>query len=317
MKLADVAGVVGGTAYGDIEFEINNILPPEEAQESDLTFLFDERPQTNAGVIISHSKVAGKSGIIVEDMKDAMFCLLRELSKTQRTAGISPQAVLEAGVQLPESCTVEPFAVIKKNARIGSGTYIGAHCYIDEGVVIGENCEIHPSTVICRGTKIGSFSMINSSAVIGKEGFGYVKRKRYEKVRHIGGVVVGDFVEIGSGVTIDRATIGNTIVGEGTKIDNQVHIAHNVKIGRNCIIMGQAGIAGSSRVGDNVILCGQVGISDHLQIEDNVIVYAKSGVFKPLKEGRKYSGNPAREHDAVLRAMARLYRNCEVRKHSG
>jgi UDP-3-O-[3-hydroxymyristoyl] glucosamine N-acyltransferase len=159
--------------------------------------------------------------------------------------------------------------------------------------------------------------MINSSAVIGKEGFGYVRRKRYEKIPHIGGVIIESFVEIGSGVTIDRGTIGDTVIGEGTKLDNQVHVAHNVKIGKNCIIMGQTGIAGSSRIGDNVILCGQVGISDHLQIENDVIVYAKSGVFKSLNQGKKYSGNPAREHDAVLRAMARLYRKSEFSKHSG
>lgn len=315
MKLADVAGIVAGAAYGNIEFEISKILPPEDAQAADLTFLFDITEQTDAGVVIGNCKVSGKSGIVVEDTKEAMFCLLRELSKTQRMAGVSPQAALEASVQIPESCTVEPFAVIRQNTRIGSSTYIGAHCYIDEGVIIGENCEIHPNTVIYRGTKIGDFVILNSSAVIGKEGFGYVKRKRYEKIRHMGGVIIESFVEIGSGVTIDRGTIGDTVVGEGTKIDNQVHIAHNVIIGRNCIIMGQAGIAGSSRIGDNVILCGQVGISDHLQIEDDVIVYAKSGVFKPLKQGGKYSGNPAREHNAVLKAMARLYRNSEVNKH--
>ncbi len=316
MKLDDIAGIVGGTAYGNIEFEIGNILPPEDAQASDLTFLFKDKQQTDAGVIISERERAGKSGIVVEDTKEAMFCLLRVLGRTQPTAGISPHAVVEADVQLPDSCTVEPFAVIKKNAHIGCGTYVGAHCYIDEGVVIGENCEIHPNVVIYKGTEIGNLVLLNSSAVIGKEGFGYVKQERYEKIRHIGGVVIESFTEIGSGVTIDRGTIGNTVIGEGTKIDNQVHIAHNVRIGRNCVIMGQVGIAGSSRIGNNVILCGQVGISDHVEIEDDVIVYAKSGVFKQLKQGRKYSGIPAREHDAVLRAMARLYRKGEVGNHS-
>jgi UDP-3-O-[3-hydroxymyristoyl] glucosamine N-acyltransferase len=316
VKLADIASIVAGTVYGNIEFKIENILPPEDAQASDLTFIFENKQQTDAGAIISSRKVAGKSGIVVENTKQALFFLLQELGKTQKTAGVSPQAILEAGVKLSEPCTVEPFAVIRKNAHIGCGTYVGAHCYIDEGVVIGENCEIEPNTVIYKGTKIGDHVMLNASAVIGKEGFGYIKRERYEKIRHIGGVVIESYVEIGSGVTIDRGTIGNTVVGEGTKIDNQVHIAHNVKIGKNCIIMGQVGIAGSSRLGDNVILCGQVGVSDHLDIEDNVIVYAKSGVFKQLKKGKKYSGIPAREHDAVLRAMARMYRKSEVGKPS-
>jgi UDP-3-O-[3-hydroxymyristoyl] glucosamine N-acyltransferase len=175
-------------------------------------------------------------------------------------------------------------------------------------VVIGAHCEVYPNTTIYKKTKIGDFVVINSNSVIGKEGFGYIKQKRYQRLRHIGGVIVKNFVEIGSNVAIDRATIGNTMIGQGTKIDNLVHIAHNVTVGENCIIMGQTGIAGSTKIGNNVILCGQVGVSDHLKIGDNVTVFAKSAVFKSLPKNKKYSGIPAREHDAVLRAIARLYR---------
>jgi UDP-3-O-[3-hydroxymyristoyl] glucosamine N-acyltransferase len=243
-----------------------------------------------------------------------MFRLLRVFAKVEKKSEVSQRAAIEYGARLASSCTVEPFTVIKKNAQVGHGTYIGAQCYIDEGVVIGASCRILPNTVIYKHTQLGNFVTVDSNTVIGKEGFGYVKRERYERVRHIGGVIIGDFVEIGSGVSIDRGTIGNTVIGEGTKIDNQVHIAHNVRIGRNCIIMGQAGIAGSSKIGDNVILCGQVGISDHLEVQDDVVVLAKSGVFKSLKQGAKYSGIPAREHSAVLKALARLYQNIEADK---
>lgn len=308
MKLSEIGGIIGGRVYGNSDFEVRNILPPEEASASDLTFLFDASATTNAGVVISKHEVMGKSGIVTGDPREAMFILLRAFARAEARGGVSTLSDVEADAELADSCTVEPFAVIRRKSRIGAATCIGAHCYIDEGVVIGDNCRIHPNTSIFKRTQIGKYVVIESNSVIGKEGFGYIKRKRYERMRHIGGVIIGDFVEIGSGVTIDRGTIGNTVIGEGTKIDNQVHVAHNVRIGKDCIIMGQSGIAGSVTVGNSVIICGQVGISDHVKIADGVIVYAKSAVFKSLAKGKKYSGIPAREHRAVLRAIARLYR---------
>ncbi len=307
MKLADIVTIIGGKVYGNSDFEVRNIMPPEDASASDLTFLFDASVNTNAGAVICQHEIIGKSGIVARDPKEAMFVLLRAFARAETRGGVSTLSNIEAGAELEASCTVEPFAVIRRESRIGAATYIGAHCYIDEGVVIGENCRIHPNTSIYRRAQIGRFVVIESNSVIGKEGFGYIKRERYERMRHIGGVIIGDFVEIGSGVTIDRGTIGNTVIGEGTKIDNQVHIAHNVRIGRDCIIMGQSGIAGSAILGNSVIICGQVGISDHVKIADGVIVYAKSAVFKSLGEAKRYSGIPAREHHAVLRAIARLY----------
>jgi UDP-3-O-[3-hydroxymyristoyl] glucosamine N-acyltransferase len=314
VKLTDIAVIVEGVVYGDGEFDVKNVLPPAEAQSSELTFLFDAPLETNAGAVISHSKIDGKSGIVVKDVKEAMFRLLREFAKVEKKTEISPRSIIEKGAELASSCAVEPFTIIKNGAHVGHGTSIGAQCYIDEGVVIGANCRISPNSVICKHTQVGNHVTVDSNTVVGKEGFGYVRKERYERIRHIGGVIIGDFVEIGSGVTIDRGTVGNTVIGEGTKIDNGVHIAHNVRIGRNCIIMGQSGIAGSSKIGNNVVLCGQVGVSDHLEIEDDVVVYAKSGVFKSLKQGVNYSGIPAREHGAVLRAIARLYQNIETDK---
>lgn len=308
MKLSDVARIVNGLIYGKKFFNIKDILPPDDAGKNDLTFLFNASIKTKAGAIIAARKLKGKNGIVVKNPKEAMYLLLKELSKKDRKKNISTQSIIERDVSLPKFCIIEPFAIIKKDAKIGTGTYIGAHCYIDEGVIIGKNCDIHPNAVIHKNTRIGNYVSINSNTVLGKEGFGYIKKKRYERIKHIGGVEIKDFVEIGSNVTIDRGTIGHTIIGEGTKIDNLVHIAHNVKIGKNCIIMGQVGIAGTTKIGDNVVLCGQVGIKDHLEIGDSVTVYAKSGVFTPLAPDKKYSGTPAREHHIILRAIARLYR---------
>ncbi len=313
MKLGEIAQLVKGVVYGSAEFDAKNILPPAEAGPSDLTFVFAGPVETEAGAIVSEEEIAGRNGVVVRDVRDAMFCLLRAFSRVDRRSEISQRAIIEEGVKLASSCSVEPFTMIKRDAEIGHGTQVGAQCYIDEGVRVGANCRIAPGVVIYKHTQIGNFVAVDSNSVIGKEGFGYVKKERYERIRHIGGVIIGDYVEIGSGVSIDRGTVGNTVVGEGTKIDSLVHIAHNVRIGKNCIIMGQSGIAGSSRIGDSVVLCGQVGIADHLEIEDNVIVYAKSGVFKSLKKGGKYSGIPAREHGAVLKALARLYRDIETK----
>jgi UDP-3-O-[3-hydroxymyristoyl] glucosamine N-acyltransferase len=303
---------VKGVLYGKKNFIIENIQPPDDATKNDLTFLFDTPTQTNAGAVIATKRIKGKNGIIVKDPKNALFTLLEKLStisNERETKGISSRAIIEDNVVLPESCTVEPFVIIKSGAKIGNRTSIGAHCVIDRGVSIGKNCEIHPHTVIYKNTKIGNFVSIHSNTVIGKEGFGYLKKRGYKRFKHLGGVVIGDFVEIGGNVTIDRGTIGHTIIGRGTKIDNLVHIAHNVKIGTNCIIMGQVGIAGSTTIADNVVLCGQVGIKDHITVGKGVTVYAKSGVFAPLKSNEVYSGIPARRHRAVLQALARLYKN--------
>ncbi len=308
MKLSDVASIVHGSMYGKKNFEIKDILPPDDAGKNDMTFVFKPSIKTCAGAIIASERFKGKNGIIVQDPKEAMYLLLKKLAKSKRKKEVSTKAMIEKNVSLPKSCTIEPFAIIKNGAKIGNGTYIGAYCYIDGEAIIGRNCEIHPSTVIYNNTKIGDFVIVNSNTVIGKQGFGYIKKKRYERLRHIGNVVIKNFVEIGSNVTIDRGTIGNTVIEEGTKIDNLAHVAHNVKIGKNCIIMGQVGIAGSTKIGNNVTLCGQVGISDHLEIGDNVIVYAKSAIFKSVAKNKEYSGIPAREHRVVLRALGRLYK---------
>lgn len=309
MKLSEVAKIVSGRVYGEKEFLIKNVLPPEDAGKYDLTFIFHAGIKSGAGAVITTQRLKDRPCIVVKEPKKAMYRLLDKLSTNKKKKKeISPLAIISKNAVLPRICVVEPYTIVKDNVKIGNNTYIGANCFIDEGVEIGKHCEIAPHTTIYQNTKIGNFVIINSNSVIGKEGFGYIKLKRYERLKHIGGIIIKDFVELGANVTIDRGTIGNTIIGKGTKIDNLVHIAHNVKIGKNCLIMGQCGIAGSTQIGNNVILCGQVGISDHLRIGDNAVVWAKSGVFKSLGPNKKYSGIPAREHQAVLKAVARLYK---------
>ena len=308
MKLSDASRLVQGKVYGKRSFVIRGVSPPEEACASDLTFLFDPEAKTNAGAVVARVKIPKKNGIVVRDPRDALFRLLEHLGSKDITNTRAPSAVIDPDVRLPSRCEVQPFAVIRSGASIGAGTRVGAHAFIDEGVVLGKHCVVSPHVVIHQNTRIGDHVIIGTGAVLGKEGFGYLKKRRYHRFRHIGELVIDAFVDIGAHVTIDRGTIGRTVIGEGTKIDNLVHIAHNVRIGKHCIIMGQCGIAGSARIGDRVVLCGQVGVSDHVSIGNDVVVYAKSAVFKSIPAKKAYSGIPAREHRAVLQALARLYR---------
>lgn len=308
MHLEEVAGLVKGSLYGSKKFFVKRIRPPDEAKAGDLTFLFDCSKKTKAGAVIATKRIPRRNGIVVKDVKKAMYLLLKHVSRHTEKQGISPQALVSKKAKIASSCSVEPFAIIQKDCRIGAGTSVGAHCFIDENVAIGRHCQIHPHVVIHRGTRIGNYVVIESHTVIGKEGFGFVRQKGYKRIKHIGTTRIDDFVEIGGNVVIDRGTIGDTVIGEGTKIDNLVQIAHNVIIGKNCLLMGQVGIAGSVNIGDNVVLCGQVGVSDHVAIGENVIVYAKSAVLRSVPPNKIFSGNPAREHSTVLRALARLYK---------
>jgi UDP-3-O-[3-hydroxymyristoyl] glucosamine N-acyltransferase len=311
VKLFEIAAMVSGKPYGRSDRVIRHVLPPDEAGGSDLTFLFDPRVKTRSSMVISSRPVKGKSGIVVPDPRRAMYVLLRRLSARVRVPSVSKMSAVDPSVRIPWSCSIEPYAVVGENARIGTGTYLGAHCVIGANAVVGDHCEIHEAAVICGSVLIGDHVVVNAHSIIGKQGFGFYRskgaRSRYRRIEHIGKVIIGDFVEIGSGATIDRGTIGATVIGRGTKIDNLVHIAHNVRIGQNCLIMGQCGIAGSSSLGDNVVLCGQTGVSDHVTIGSNAVVLAKSAVFKSIPGQKRYSGIPAREHTAVLRALARLY----------
>ncbi len=308
LTVAAIARITGGRIRGRKNFVIKRILPPDQATKSDLTFLFDPRVSTRAAVIVSSAVVAGKISIVVQDAQLALFKLLKALSRKPFEPFIAASAVIDAGVKLPAMISVDDNAVLKKGVRIRSHTFIGANCYIDSNVKIGSHCRIGPNSVIFQDTEIGDHVAIGAGTVIGSAGFGFVKSGGYRRYHHVGTVRIGDYVEIGANCAIDRATLAKTVIGEGTKIDNLVHIAHNVRIGRNCLIMGQCGIAGSARLGDNVVLCGQVGVSDHVSIGNGSIVYAKSAVFKSVADKMKISGIPSREHGAVLRALARLYR---------
>ncbi|SCB16968.1 UDP-3-O-(3-hydroxymyristoyl)glucosamine N-acyltransferase [Rhizobium hainanense] len=235
----------------------------------------------------------------------------RPVAFTSNLGAISPAATIDPTAKLEANIGIEPGAVIGAGAEIGEGTYIGANALIGPGVKIGRNCNIGGgASVLCA--YLGNGVIVHNGARIGQDGFGYAPGPRgMVKIVQIGRVIIQDNVEIGANTTIDRGTMDDTVIGEGTKIDNQVQIGHNVRIGRHCAIVSQVGIAGSTVIGDGVQIGGQAGLNGHIHIGDGVQIGAKSGVMNSIPAGERYAGLPARPLWDFLRESA------EIAKRSG
>jgi len=221
--------------------------------------------------------------------------------------GIHPTAVIAPSAQLAPGVGVGPYAVIEEDVRIGAGTEIGAFCFLGRAVRIGEGCRLYPRVTLYAGAHLANRVILHSGAVIGSDGFGYVaengKRRKFPQV---GEVEIHDDVEIGANATIDRGSLDRTEIGAGTKLDNLVHVAHNVSIGENTVIAAQTGISGSSAIGKNVAVGGQVGIADHCEIEDDAVVGAQAGIpsGKIVRSGQIVWGTPARPLDKFKKQFA-------------
>jgi UDP-3-O-[3-hydroxymyristoyl] glucosamine N-acyltransferase len=226
----------------------------------------------------------------------ALIDLLTLLHPTRRpAAGVDPMAAVAPDASLHPTAFVAAFVVIETGAVIGAGVQLHAGVYVGPGVEIGEDSVLYPRVILRDGVRLGRRVIVHPGAVIGADGFGYTPSPDgHRKIPQVGGVRIEDDVEIGANTTIDRATVGDTVVGRGTKIDNLVQVAHNVQIGEHAIVVAQAGISGSSRLGRGVILAGQVGVADHVTLGDGVMVAAQSGVGTDLRAGEKYLGTPAR-----------------------
>lgn len=322
MKLKDIAKMLGGEVLGDPETEILGVKGIEEASGGDITFISGRK-------YLSAAQASGAScimtGEFVEGMEkaqlkvaDPRFCFAKLLehfhARPKRPTGISPLAFVGGTARIGEEVSIYPFAYISEGVTLGKGSTVYPGAFIGEGTSVGEGTVIHPNVVVREGVKIGNRVIINSGAVIGSDGFGYTPHEgRHYKIPQVGGVIIGDNVEIGANTTIDRATTGNTEIGSGTKIDNLVQIGHNVKIGPDSIIVAQAGIAGSARMGKGVILGGQAGVADHAVMEDGVLIVGRSGVHGTLKKG-VYSGLPAMPHKEWLRASVVFQKLPEMHK---
>jgi UDP-3-O-[3-hydroxymyristoyl] glucosamine N-acyltransferase len=325
VKIREIAELLESEVNGDPDFEVKRLSEIQDAQKGDLVFFFKEKKiketkgLKNLAAIVPKSvkECSARSWIKIEDVKASMLRVLKHFYL--------------ASIQIPENCLmkIDDFRHVRvgKNVRIGENVSIGNNCifgndvnifpfsYIGNNVEIGDNSTIYPHSVILDGTKIGNDVKIYPGVVIGSDGFGYHRiGGELEALPHIGRVVIGDRVEVGALTMIDRGTLGNTIIGAGTKIDNSVHIAHNVKIGKNVIILAQVGIAGSCEVGENVVIAGQVGIADHVKIGKNAVVAAKSGVAKDVKAGEVVFGYPAGKRASAIRNLSYLKRLPELFK---
>ncbi len=316
--LAEVAKIVKGRLIGDGGAVITGISGIKEAKEGDLTFLANPKylplaALTQATAILVGKDVAieGKS-VIQTDNPSLAFATIAGLIKdafSPKIKGIHPRAVVESGAVLAEDVGVGPQAVIDKCAKIGRGTMICAGVYIGQNTVIGENCLIYPNVTIRENITVGNNVIIHSGSVVGSDGFGYIQvGDQHMKIPQTGTVVIEDDVELGACVTVDRARFDKTVIGKGTKIDNHVQIAHNVRIGEHCILVAYAGIAGSSTIGHHVIMAGQSGIQGHVTVGDNVLILGRSGVSKDVRSGVTVSGFPAQEHRKELRLEAHIHR---------
>jgi UDP-3-O-[3-hydroxymyristoyl] glucosamine N-acyltransferase len=319
-ELGQIAEHIAGELAGDPSIKIRGVAGIEEAREGDLAFLanpkyagFLKTTSASAVIVSQDAKVEGiKIPLIRHPHPYLAFVRAMEfLIDTRKTypEAVHPTAVLAEKVRLEKGVHIGPHVVLEKGAWIKRGAAVLAGSFVGADSMVGEDSLVYPNVTIRENVKIGNSVIIHSGTVIGSDGFGYAKEKGvHRKVPQIGGVKVEDHVEIGANVTIDRATLGVTRIGRGTKIDNLVQIGHNVEIGENCIIVAQVGIGGSTRVGDDAILLGQVGLVGHIKIGNRVIIGAQSGVTKDTPDDATIFGYPAREIRKTKRIEAHLSR---------
>ena len=304
LTLSEIANHLGGDVIGDSSCLISGVSEIQSSEPNTITFLGNPLyhqylKNTNAAAILvdDPSLLNGKNGIVVENPQLAMARTLALFTNEKEVdPTIHPKAVIDKDAQIGDKVNIDANVVIKGRVRIGDRSSIGANTVIGSNTVLGEDCTIASNVSIYKKTILGNNVTVHSGTVIGSDGFGYVSVDDYhEKIPQTGNVIIGNHVEIGSNCSIDRATIGSTIISEMTKIDNLVHIAHNVKIGKACLLTAGFAVAGSTEIGDYCTFGGQVGVAPHLKIGDRSIVAAKSGVTKSLKGDKVYAGFPARE----------------------
>lgn len=323
--VAQLTHLVKGKLSGNGKTIITGFAGVNEARLGDITFITNSKflnrlVETRASATLMPDDIKNSIHLPTIRVKhpDIAFAKIVEYfspPSIQFSPGIHPTAIISEKVKLDKDVSIQPYVVIQSGSKIGAKTIVYPNVYIGHKVTIGTNCLIYPNVVIREGTIIGNNVIIHSGTVIGSDGFGYTQigEKRY-KIPQNGIVVIEDDVEIGANVTIDRARFNKTIIGKGTKIDNLVHIAHNVIVGENSVIVAQVGISGSTRLGKNVTLAGQVGTVGHISIGDNVVVAGRSVVTKNIPSNMIVSGFPAQPHkkqlhlEACIRKLPEIYR---------
>jgi len=320
--LAEIAHIVNGKIIGSGNITITGVTNIALAGEHDITFAVEphiqEAENCNAGVVLLPNTITefAKMAICVEEPRSAFTKLLEVFNPPLNIhREISEQAFIGQDVVIGENVSIMPFAVVDDHAVIGDNVILYPHTYVGQHAKIGNDSQLYSNVTIREFCQIGKRVIIHSSTVIGADGFGYItKDGKHAKVPQVGNVRIEDDVEIGAHVGIDRATTGSTVIGEGTKIDNLVHIGHNCEIGANNLIVAQTGIAGSTIVGHNVTFGGQTGCVGHIHIGDNTVLAARSGPISDVPANVFYAGFPARPHQEWLRNQVAAKRLPEMMK---
>ena len=322
--LKTLAEFTASRLIGDGRLEIANVASVAHAQPGDLVFVESARHlelamNSHATAVIvkeSDAEITTTKPLLINSRPRLAFATAATLLYPAKkyAPSIHPSAMVDRAAKVAPTAGVDAFAVIEAHAVIGERCFIAAGCCIGEGVVIGDDCEIYPRVVIYPGTTIGRRVVVHAGAVLGSDGFGFVRdevSQRYVKFPQVGRLVIGDYVEIGANCTIDRGALDETIIGPGTKLDNMVHIGHNASVGANVVIAAQTGVSGSSSIGDDCVVGGQVGIGDHVTIEPGAILGGQSGILsnKTIRgRGVVFWGTPARPIREYLKELATLSR---------
>lgn len=325
---SQISLLINGKIEGDPNVVVNSFGKIEEAKEQQLTFFANPKYEeflysTRASVIILNEAYELKQPvqatlIRVPDAYSAFAVLLSKYQEImqQQLTGIQQPSYIAKTAAYGDNVFVGAFAYLGEKVKVGNNTKIYPNAYIGDNVVIGDNCVIHPGVKIYHDCIVGNHVTIHGGTIIGSDGFGFAPQAdgSFAKVPQIGNVKIEDHVEIGANTTIDRATIGSTLIKSGAKLDNLIQIAHNVEIGHSSVIAAQAGISGSTKIGNGVMIGGQAGIVGHIQLGDGSKVNAQSGVSKSLEPGKAVTGSPAYDYTAALRSQAVNRRLPELEK---
>ncbi|MCH7904167.1 MAG: UDP-3-O-(3-hydroxymyristoyl)glucosamine N-acyltransferase [Armatimonadetes bacterium] len=320
-SLGQLADLVGGECRGPSDLVIERVVPAGSDDLRGLTFAESDAYlkrclDTSVGAIIVYRDAPPfeRPAIVVESPREAfgavMFAMKQELPIND---GVHETAVVSPDASIDDTASVGPYCVVERGAKIGRGVRVYPFCYVGERCEVGADCVLYPHVVLYQSVTLGSRCIVHSSAVIGADGFGFHwDGERHAKVPQVGSIVIGDDVEVGAGSCIDRATCGETRIGDGVKLDNLVQIAHNVTLGAHSVMASQVGIGGSSRLGSRVMLGGQAAVSDHIKIADGVVLGGRSGAFQDVQEPGEYFGTPVTPMLEAMRMIALQHRLPEL-----
>jgi UDP-3-O-[3-hydroxymyristoyl] glucosamine N-acyltransferase len=324
--LSELAQYVGGRVHGDANVKIKSAATLGRAGEGDISFLSNEKYEkqlltTRASAVIVGKDTVATGGVHLLVADDPYYAFMQIMVllhgyRKHKKVGISPRAVISDKAKIGSDCHIHEFVTIADGAKVGNGCIIYPCVFIGENVQIGNDCTLYPNVVIYEGCRIGNRVIINSSASIGEDGFGFATHNGiHHKIPQIGSVVIEDDVEIGAGCGIERGTLNDTVIGQGSKLGDLVAIGHGTKIGQHCLLVAQVGIAGSTTLGHHCIVGGQAGIVGHINIGNNVAIGAQAGVINNVGDGKVVLGAPAIEANQAKRAYGLIQNLPEMRQN--